>query len=72
MKRMGAPIFEKGKRVWKWFDDYNYRSDDFWQIGQEFEGEGGVLKGKVARADCKVFGIKDGVNFARSWLVRHR
>lgn len=72
IKRMGTAMLDKGKRVWKWFDDYDYNSDDFDLIGQKFEENSSVHKGKVANADCKLFDIKDGVDFAKSWLKKYR
>lgn len=71
-KRMGAPVFEKGKRVWKWFDDYDYNIEDFNLIGQGLEEEGFVKRYKIANAECRVFGFKEGVDFSRHWLLKHR
>lgn len=63
-------MLDKGKRVWKWFDDYN--SEDFDLIGQNLEENILVYKGKVGNSNCKLFDIKKGVDFAKSWLINHR
>lgn len=72
IKRMGTAILEKDKRVWKCFDDYDYNSNDFELIGQKFEENYRVHKGKGGNANCKLFDIKDGVDFAESWLFKYR
>ena len=69
---MGAAIFENGERCWKWFEDYDYDTEDFMQIGKEFENNYNVQKGKVGNAECKLFEMKDGVDFAKAWLIKYR
>lgn len=72
IKRMGAPVLDEGKRCWKWFDDYDYCSDDFQLIGKEFEKTGHVRTGKVGNAEAKLFSLQEGVDFAKQWLITHR
>lgn len=72
IKRIGTALLDKGERLWKWFDDYDYNTDDFDLIGQKFEEICSVHKDKVGNANCKLFNIKDGVNFATSWLKEYR
>lgn len=71
-KRMGTAMIENGQRVWKWFEDYIYDSDDFDKIGQEFEENHKVQKGYVGNAMCKLFNVKDAINFAKDWLRKNR
>lgn len=70
--KMGTSLIEDGLRVWKWFEDYEYDSDDFEVIGKGFEENYFVKEGKVGNATCVVFSIKDGVDFAREWLIKNR
>lgn len=72
VKRMGTAMLENDERVWKWFDDYVYNSDDFDQIGKAFEESGTVKKGRVGNAECRLFEMKDGVDFALNWLQQNR
>lgn len=72
LKRMGTAMLENGGRVWKWFEDFEYNSDDFEAIGEGFGERQTVRKGKVGNAECKLFEMKDGVDFAREWLLNHR
>jgi aminoglycoside 3-N-acetyltransferase len=59
LKKMGTALMEGGKRVWKWFEDYDYNSDeDFEKIGEAFENTGKVLSGKVGSADSRLFSIR--------------
>jgi aminoglycoside 3-N-acetyltransferase len=68
----GTSMLENGERVWKWFDDFAYDSDDFEQIGEVFEGTAAVCKGNVGNAECRLFVMKDGVDFALKWLRENR
>jgi len=72
-KRMGAAILEDNKRVWKWFEDFAYDSDeDFEQIGKAFDDTGNVITGNVGNAECRMFDMKTGIDFAQDWLVKNR
>jgi aminoglycoside 3-N-acetyltransferase len=71
-ERVGAAIFENGERCWKWFEDYEYDTEGFMLIGKEFEKKYNVQKGKVGNAECRLFEMKDGVDFAKEWLIKHR
>ncbi|WP_040951831.1 aminoglycoside N(3)-acetyltransferase [Gorillibacterium massiliense] len=70
--KMGTAMLENGQRVWKWFTDFAYDSEDFANIGAAFEREGTVICGKVGNADCKLFDIAAAVDFAVKWLGEHR
>jgi aminoglycoside 3-N-acetyltransferase len=71
-KRSGTAMMEENKRCWKWFDDYEYNSDDFSKLGEAFEEKYKVKKGKVGNAHCSLFVIKDGVDFSKEWLLENR
>ncbi|MCL6605398.1 MAG: AAC(3) family N-acetyltransferase [Paenibacillus sp.] len=71
-KRMGAAIFEDGERVWKWFTDCRYDSDDFAAIGESFEEHYSVQKGSVGSAECRLFDMREAVDFAEQWLPKNR
>lgn len=72
IKKQGTALLENGKRCWKWFDDYDYSSDDFMLIGKAFEDTYNVKKGRIGKAECKLFEMKDGVDFAKRWLIKNR
>lgn len=72
-RKMGAAIIENNKRIWKWFEDFDYNSeDDFEKLGNAFEETSNVVIGKVGKAECKLFQMKAGVDFAKEWLQSNR
>lgn len=72
-KKVGAAIMEGSKRVWKWFEDFDYNSSlDFQEIGEAFEKSGKVTLGRIGNAQCRVFDMKTAVDFAGEWLSENR
>lgn len=72
-RRLGAAILEDNKRIWKWFEDFDYDSEkDFQKIGKEFEKNNNVGIGSVGNAQCRLFDIKAGVDFAKKWIESNR
>jgi aminoglycoside 3-N-acetyltransferase len=71
-EQIGAAVLHNGERCWKCFDDYDYNTEDFMIIGKEFEENFNVQKGKVGNAECKLFEMTDGVDFAKTWLIKYR
>jgi len=71
-KRMGTALVEDGQRIWKWFEDFHYDSEDFTQIGEQFEKHSSVVVGEVGNAACRLFNLKEAVDFARQWLQNNR
>ncbi|WP_462410525.1 AAC(3) family N-acetyltransferase [Neobacillus sp. Marseille-QA0830] len=64
----GAPIQVEGKRVWKEFEDLEFREELFEDLGNDFEQENKLLSGKVGSAYCRLFPLKEAVDFAEKWL----
>ena len=71
-KRMGAAVTENSRRIWKWFDDFDYNSEDFELIGKSFDETGKVIIRKIGNAQCRMFDLKTGVDFAQKWLAENR
>lgn len=71
-KQLGTAIYEGDERVWKWFTDFAYDSEDFGRIGQFYDHEGSVQKGAVGSAESRLFDLKEAVDFAKQWLMIHR
>lgn len=71
-KRMGTAVTEDGERLWKWFRDFEYDSEDFEKLGEDFEFSSVVRRGKVGNAECRLFSLKSGVDYARGWLQENR
>ena len=70
--RMGTAVTEHDIRTWKWFEDYDYDSDDFACLGAAFETGHPVRTGQVGMAQCRLFNLKTCVDFACEWLPAHR
>ncbi len=70
----GAPILDAGVRTWKEYNDIDYSTQFFSQIGNEFErcNQHNILLGSVGMAQSKVFAQGSLVDFAVSWLITKR
>ncbi|PTM59495.1 aminoglycoside N(3)-acetyltransferase [Desmospora activa] len=64
----GAPVLENDQRRWKWYRDFDYRTDCFAAIGEAWERRGNVIRGKVGSAEVRLFPLKEAVDFAEEWL----
>lgn len=72
VKKMGAAIRENGERLWKWFEDFAYDSEDFADIGEAYKPLGKIRSGQIGNAACFLFPLREGVDFAAQWLERNR
>ncbi len=66
--RKGCPLFVDGERIWKTYEEIEYREELFEEIGQAFERELEVTVSKVGLAESRLFSFKQGVDFAQRWL----
>ncbi|PZD93059.1 aminoglycoside N(3)-acetyltransferase [Paenibacillus sambharensis] len=71
-KQMGTAMLEQGERVWKTFTDYAYDADDFADLGADMEGRVAVKLGRIGRAECRLFSVKEAVDYAKAWLADNR
>jgi aminoglycoside 3-N-acetyltransferase len=70
--RNGAPQLVDGVRRWVEFDDLEIDSADFPAIGESFERENAVRRGRVARADALLVSQREVVDHAVRWMLEHR
>lgn len=70
LNKFGAPILEKGKRIWKTYKDIEFDTDHFVEMGEAFERTSNVRISKVGSAQTKFFAMKDAVNFGVNWLIK--
>ena len=69
----GASIFLDGTPQWVPFEDYDYDSDDFEQIGAALESETNIARiGTIGNAVCHLLPVKEGVDFALNWIEKNR
>ncbi|MNC57935.1 SPBc2 prophage-derived aminoglycoside N(3')-acetyltransferase-like protein YokD [compost metagenome] len=69
----GAPMLVDGARQWVEFRDYDWNSDDFAAIGEDFGQETGqITYGKAAGATAQLIPQREIVDYAVKWLERKR
>lgn len=70
----GAPILRDGERTWVEWDDIEVSSEDFSEVGSEFEREcsGSVVQGEVGVATVKLVDQPALVDFAAGWFSENR
>ena len=67
--RSGASIDIGGVNQWIWFNDIDYNSDCFDEIGQLYEKKNkDIVYGKIGGANCRVLNLKSIVNFTKDFL----
>jgi aminoglycoside 3-N-acetyltransferase len=70
--QQGAAMLENGIRVWKMWEQMEDHSDDFEELGAEFEEEAGVKPKRVGQAESRLLEMKALVDFGVRWLKAHR
>ncbi|CAM3046515.1 AAC(3) family N-acetyltransferase [Paenibacillus sediminis] len=70
----GAPVKSGEGKEWVQFKDINFNSDDFDQIGTDFEKDcsGRYVRGHVEGASCLLAKQRDLVDYAVNWLEKYR
>ena len=64
-------VMENGVRVWKKYENYDSDASAFIPLGEACEDEGFVYKGKVGRAESKLFDMKTAVDFGTDWILKN-
>lgn len=73
MIKNGMPILEEqGKTVWREFDDIAYGGDEFKELGAAFEKAYAIQPVQLGNATCRFFRQRDLVDFAVTWIEKHR
>ncbi|MDX1358509.1 MAG: AAC(3) family N-acetyltransferase [Clostridia bacterium] len=70
--KSGTSMMVNGNREWVEFEDFEYNSDDFVNLGTDFENSNMVTIGKIGNAECRLFNMRDAVDFAQNWLRINR
>ena len=68
LEKFGAPILRNGVRVWQEYDDIEWNSDVFEELGRDFEKSENVTTGHIGAAASKLFKQKEIVDFGQKWL----
>lgn len=69
-----APMMVDGAKAWVSFQDYNITSDDFEQLGLDFERDcpSSFTRVNIGEASCFFARQRDLVDYAEQWLSTHR
>lgn len=69
-----SPVLVDGHRRWKSFQEIEYDSSDFAEIGSDFEDKykQQVSIGKVGQAECRFFPQRLCVDYGVAWIERRR
>ncbi|MNE62506.1 SPBc2 prophage-derived aminoglycoside N(3')-acetyltransferase-like protein YokD [compost metagenome] len=61
------------ERKWVQFNDIEFNSDDFEQIGSDFERDTGfVIRGRIAGADAMLMPQAELVDYGTKWMENNR
>jgi aminoglycoside 3-N-acetyltransferase len=67
-----SPIMRKGRRKWITYRELDYESEDFANLGEAFEKTYSVRKAVLGNAECRVFSLREAVDFAGEWIDKNR
>lgn len=68
----GGPILSDGERVWVEYENIEETTDDFAELGGDFEREVGLTEGRIGTATAKLAGQRALVDFAADWFAANR
>ncbi|MHC5904260.1 AAC(3) family N-acetyltransferase [Streptomyces sp. S6] len=66
------PFGHPGPDGWRTVVDVDVDSDDFAELGHDYERDRPVVRGTAGAAACRLFPVADAVAYARRWLPVHR
>jgi aminoglycoside 3-N-acetyltransferase len=68
----GMPVIENNQKKWKEYEDINISSEDFYEIGKEYENNNKIQIGTVGLATCRLIRQRSIVDFAINWMEKNR
>ncbi|MEU8172648.1 AAC(3) family N-acetyltransferase [Microbispora hainanensis] len=68
----GCVVQVGGRRTWTYYKDVVLDDRDFAECGAELERTGKVRRGRVGKADSRLFSLPKAVTFAERWLSEKR
>lgn len=71
--KQGAPILVNGERKWVEIRDWDDGSEDFDQLGKDYQKAGGTqLEGKIGLADSLLIPQNELVDYGIQWMIENR
>jgi len=68
----GSAMIKNKKRQWVEYEDLDHNSDDFEQLGIDFESEVNYTIGKIGIAEVRLISQREIVDFAIDWFKKNR
>lgn len=68
----GSAILMNNERKWVEWEELILNSDDFEQLGTDFESKFKYIQGKVGLAEAKLFSQRKLIDFALKWFKKNR
>jgi aminoglycoside 3-N-acetyltransferase len=68
----GAAVVEDGTRVWRTWEQIEYDSCVFGEIGTAFDEEASIKPEKIGLAECRLLDMRSLVDFGVRWLEENR
>jgi aminoglycoside 3-N-acetyltransferase len=67
-------VTENGERTWYRYRDVALDDSDFDRIGAAMEAAGNppVQRAQIGAATCRLFPLRDAVEFAKTWMIKNR
>jgi aminoglycoside 3-N-acetyltransferase len=62
----------KKRRSWVEYEDLDHNSDDFEQLGIDFESEINYIPSKVGIGEARLISQRKIVDFAINWFMKNR
>ena len=70
--KSGSAMIIKNKRCWVEYEDLDHDSDDFEQLGIDFESENKYTLGKVGIGEARLISQREIVDYAKEWFIKNR
>ncbi|MCX5047327.1 MULTISPECIES: aminoglycoside N(3)-acetyltransferase [unclassified Streptomyces] len=74
--RIPSPLVRVGRPApgggWETVTEVSITSEDFAELGHDFERDRAVVRKRVGAADARLFPVADSVAYAERWLALHR
>lgn len=68
----GGPVLVGGERRWITYEDLDFDSDDFADLGADFERDREVARGRVGEGKARLVPQRAMVDYAEGWLEANR
>lgn len=70
--RNGCAMMVNNQRQWVEWEGLDYDSDDFEQLGKNYESKINYKPGKIGLAEARLISLRDIVDFGVNWLMEKR